>query len=317
MIKKKHYKIIILGSGPAGYTAAIYAARANLKPVIISGLDQGGQLMNTTDVDNWPGDSTNLQGPDLMNRMENHVKNFNVKIINDNINTTNLKEKPFYLKGEACIYTCDSLIICTGGNAKLLGLSSELKFFNKGVSTCATCDGFFFKDKIVAVVGGGDTAVEEAIYLSNIAKKVYLIHRRDKLRANKQLISNIEKKINELNGKIEIIWNSNITDIIGNEYLTNIKIKNKINEKTSSIQIDGLFIAIGHIPNTTIFRNQLETFDTGHIKINFNKDRVTETSIKGIFAAGDVTDYKYKQAITAAGYGCMAAIDAEKYLEEL
>jgi thioredoxin reductase (NADPH) len=314
-----YHNLIILGSGPAGYTSAIYASRANLKPVIICGDNQGGQLMNTTNVDNWPGDLNNLQGPDLMDRMEKHAKMFDVSIVNDTIKSVNFENNPFLLEGMKRTYSCKGLIIATGGNPRLLGLKSEELYFNKGVSTCAVCDGFFYKDKTVAVVGGGDAAVEEALYLSKIAKKVFLIHRRDTLRASKILSDKIVRKSLSKSSNINIIWNNIIKEIIGDKEkgVNSIRIENKNTKVQSSLSVNGLFIAIGHIPNSHIFKNKLDMFESGHLKINCNKERITETSMKGVFAAGDVTDSKYKQAITAAGYGCMAAIDAEKYMEEI
>ena len=318
MKKNRNLHLIILGSGPAGYTAAIYAARANLNPIIICGEDPGGQLMNTNDVDNWPGDSNNLQGPELMERMEKHVKMFNVEIVHDSIKNVMLNHKPYLLEGEKGNYTCNALIIATGGYSKLLGLESEKKFFNKGVSTCAVCDGFFYKNKDVAVVGGGDTAVEEALYLSKIAKKVYLIHRRNELRASKILSDKIIKESQEKNSNLEILWDTVVEDIKGNKEkgVESILLKNKKNKSTFTIRLEGVFIAIGHSPNSKIFDKKLKLHESGHIKTNLNQDRLTETSKKGVFAAGDVTDAKYKQAITAAGFGCMAALDAEKYLSE-
>lgn len=317
MSKNKHCRLLILGSGPAGYSASLYAARANLNPVIITGIEQGGQLMTTTDVDNWIGDHNNLQGPDLMNRMMEHVRKFNVEVINDHIKEANLSINPFILHGDYGVYTCDALIIATGANAMYLGLPSEQTFMGRGVSACATCDGFFYKNKNVAVVGGGNTAAEEALYLSNIAKKVTLIHRRDALRAEKILQDQIFKKESE--GRIEIKWDYIVEEIIGNDMgVTGIRIQNTINKKKKTeIDLSGVFIAIGHYPNTDLFKNQL-TMKNGYIivKSGLNGDS-TSTSIPGVFAVGDVADHIYRQAITSAGAGCMGALDAEKYLDSL
>ena len=304
-----HHKLIILGSGPAGYAASIYAARAGLNPIIIAGMQEGGQLTTTTDVENWPGDSDGLQGPDLMNRMKKHAQQFDVEIINDHINAVELNDQPFKLKGTS-EYSCDSLIIATGASAMYLGLPSEKEFLGKGVSACATCDGFFYKDQEVAVVGGGNTAAEEALYLSRICSKVYLIHRRDELRAEKILQDRIfaEKKI-------EVLWNSQLSEVIGNDMgVTGIKVDNSGN--TIEKDVMGVFIAIGHKPNTDIFQGQLE-MDNGYIIIKSGlHGSVTTSSIDGVFAAGDVSDQIYRQAVTSAGFGCMAALDAEKYLSE-
>ena len=317
MNKNKYCRLLILGSGPAGYSASLYAARANLNPVIITGIEQGGQLMTTTDVDNWIGDHNNLQGPDLMNRMMEHVKKFNVEVINDHIKEANLSINPFILHGDYGVYTCDALIIATGANAMYLGLPSEQTFMGRGVSACATCDGFFYKNKNVAVVGGGNTAAEEALYLSNIAKKVTLIHRRDALRAEKILQDQIFKKESE--GKIEIKWDYIVEEIIGNDTgVTGIRIQNTIDKKKKTeIDLSGVFIAIGHYPNTDLFKDQL-TMKNGYIivKSGLNGDS-TSTSIPGVFAVGDVADHIYRQAITSAGAGCMGALDAEKYLDAL
>ena len=317
MNKNKNCRLLILGSGPAGYSASLYAARANLNPVIITGIEQGGQLMTTTDVDNWIGDHNNLQGPDLMNRMMEHVKKFNVEVINDHVKEANLSINPFILHGDYGVYTCDALIIATGANAMYLGLPSEQTFMGRGVSACATCDGFFYKNKNVAVVGGGNTAAEEALYLSNIAKKVTLIHRRDALRAEKILQDQIFKKESE--GKIEIKWDYIVEEIIGNDMgVTGIRIQNTIDKKKKTeIDLSGVFIAIGHYPNTDLFKDQL-TMKNGYIivKSGLNGDS-TSTSIPGVFAVGDVADHIYRQAITSAGAGCMGALDAEKYLDAL
>ena len=304
-----HHKLIILGSGPAGYAASIYAARAGLNPIIIAGMQEGGQLTTTTDVENWPGDSDGLQGPDLMNRMKKHAQQFDVEIINDHINAVELNDQPFKLKGTS-EYSCDSLIIATGASAMYLGLPSEKEFLGKGVSACATCDGFFYKDQEVAVVGGGNTAAEEALYLSRICSKVYLIHRRDELRAEKILQDRIFAE-----EKIEILWNSQLSEVIGNDIgVTGIKVDNS--GDTIEKDVMGVFIAIGHKPNTDIFQGQLE-MDNGYIIIKSGlHGSVTTSSIDGVFAAGDVSDQIYRQAVTSAGFGCMAALDAEKYLSE-
>ena len=312
----KHHKLIILGSGPAGFTAAIYAGRANLTPVVITGMQPGGQLTTTTDVDNWPGEEKGIMGPELMNKLQAQAERFNTEIVYDMINSVDLKQRPFILKGDIDEYTCDALIISTGASAKYLGLESEEKFAGKGVSACATCDGFFYKGKDVAVVGGGNTAVEEALFLSNIAKSVTLIHRRDSLKSEKILIDKLMSKAE--NGNINIIWNSTLEEILGDDMGVNaIRIKNKFTSDKQVIDISGVFIAIGHTPNTSIFENQLEMKDK-YIKVNSGlAGNATQTSIKGIFAAGDVADHIYKQAVTSAGTGCMAALDAEKYLDSL
>ncbi len=307
-----HHKLIILGSGPAGYAASIYAARAGLEPIIIAGMQEGGQLTTTTDVENWPGDSDGLQGPELMDRMKKHAQQFDVDVINDHINSVELKERPFKLQGTS-EYTCDALIIATGASAMYLGLPSEKKYLGKGVSACATCDGFFYKDQEVAVIGGGNTAAEEALYLSRICSKVYLIHRRDELRAEKILQDRIFDE--EKNGKIEVLWDSQLSEVLGNDMgVTGIKIDTKGNISEKSVM--GVFIAIGHKPNTDIFDGQLD-MDNGYIIINSGLNgSVTRSSIDGVFAAGDVSDQIYRQAVTSAGFGCMAALDAEKYLSE-
>ena len=307
-----HHKLIILGSGPAGYAASIYAARAGLEPIIIAGMQEGGQLTTTTDVENWPGDSDGLQGPELMDRMKKHAQQFNVDVINDHINSVELKDRPFKLQGTS-EYTCDALIIATGASAMYLGLPSEKEYLGKGVSACATCDGFFYKDQEVAVIGGGNTAAEEALYLSRICSKVYLIHRRDALRAEKILQDRIFDE--EKNGKIEVLWNSQLSEVLGNDMgVTGIKIDTKGNISEKSVM--GVFIAIGHKPNTDIFDGQLD-MDNGYIVINSGLNgSVTRSSIDGVFAAGDVSDQIYRQAVTSAGFGCMAALDAEKYLSE-
>lgn len=313
-MNKQHHKLIILGSGPAGYTAAVYAARANLSPVVITGYQQGGQLTTTTEVDNWPGDVEGLMGPALMERMLNHAKRFNTQIIFDQIHTAKLLESPFYLQGDSGEYTCDALIIATGASAKYLGIPSEEKFMGKGVSACATCDGFFYKNKRVAVIGGGNTAIEEALYLSNIASHVTIVHRREKFRGEKILQDKIFKKVQE--GKITLEWNSTLDEVLGDHSgVTGIRIKNLLDNSIKIVDVLGVFIAIGHTPNTAIFTDQLE-MKNGYIVIKTGiEGNATATNIPGIFAAGDVTDQIYRQAITSAGAGCMAALDAEKYLE--
>ena len=307
-----HNKLIILGSGPAGYAASIYAARAGLNPVIIAGMQEGGQLTTTTDVENWPGDSDGLQGPELMERMKKHAQEFDVEIINDHINEVSLTKKPFTLKG-VNEYSCDSLIIATGASAMYLGLPSEKKYLGKGVSACATCDGFFYKDQDVAVIGGGNTAAEEALYLANICSKVYLVHRRDELRAEKILQDRIFKQ--EEAGKIEILWDTQLKEVCGDDMgVTSIKLDNKGSKISKEVM--GVFIAIGHKPNTEIFDGQLD-MENGYIIIKSGLNGlVTSSSVEGVFAAGDVSDQIYRQAVTSAGFGCMAALDAEKYLSE-
>ena len=301
-------KLIILGSGPAGYSAGIYAARAGLNPVIITGLEMGGQLTTTTDVENWPGDSDGLQGPELMMRMEAHAKQFDVEIINDHIESVDLSNSPFLLKGNK-EYSAQSIVIATGASAQYLGLESEQAFLGKGVSACATCDGFFYRDKEVAVIGGGNTAVEEALYLSNICSKVYLVHRRDSFRAEQILQDRVFAK--EKEGKIEVIWNNQLKEVCGNELVEGIEL-----DKAGFLNVEGVFIAIGHKPNTYIFENQLD-MNNGYIQIKSGLEgNVTATSIPGVFAAGDVADSVYRQAVTSAGFGCMAALDAQKFIEE-
>lgn len=311
-----HNRLLILGSGPAGYTAALYAARANLSPVLISGFEQGGQLMTTTDVDNWPGDGSGLQGPDLMARMKQHVEHFATKIINDHIHTARLLQKPFLLEGDNGAYTCDALIIATGASAKYLGLPSEQRYRGKGVSGCATCDGFFYKGEKAAVIGGGNTAVEDALYLSKIAEEVTLIHRRDALRAEKLLTAQLMEKTRT--GNIKIIWNHVVEEILGdNAGVTGLRIKDAKTGVLSLLPLKGVFIAIGHTPNTAIFKGQLE-MNQDYIVIKSGvRGNATATSIPGVFAAGDVADPIYRQAVTSAGAGCMAALDAEKYLDGL
>ena len=312
MIEQRQIKLLILGSGPAGYTAALYAARANLSPVLIAGLQKGGQLTTTTDVDNWPGDLHGLQGPDLMDRMLAHVEQFNTKVISDHIHTANLSTKALVLTGDQGIYSCDALIIATGASAKYLGIPSEDKYKGRGVSACATCDGFFYRDTDVAVIGGGNTAVEEALYLSNIAKKVVVIHRRDKFRAEKILVDRLLKKKN-----VTIKWNSILDEVLGDKTgVTGIKIKNTLDKKTKNLVLKGVFIAIGHLPNTKLFEGQLN-MKNGYITTKSGLNgQATSTSIPGVFAAGDVSDHVYRQAVTSAGNGCMAALDAEAYLDE-
>ncbi len=315
MSETKHCRALILGSGPAGYAAAVYAARANLNPVLITGMQAGGQLTTTTDVDNWPGDVEGLQGPELMERMKQHAERFNTEIIFDHINEVELTNRPFTLKGDSGTYTCDALIIATGASAQYLGLPSEEAFAGKGVSACATCDGFFYRKQKIAVIGGGNTAVEEALYLSNIAAEVTLVHRRDKLRSEKILQDKLFEK--EKNGNVKILWNHTLDEILGDEMgVTGMRVKSTETGETEEVELQGVFIAIGHKPNTEIFKGQLE-MNNGYIKINAGLDgNATATSIPGVFAAGDVADQVYRQAVTSAGFGCMAALDAEKYLEE-
>jgi thioredoxin reductase (NADPH) len=316
MSEVKHCKLLILGSGPAGYTAAVYAARANLNPVMVTGMQMGGQLTQTTDVDNWPGDHEGVQGPDLMSRMQQHAERFETEIIFDHIHTAKLDEKPYRLEGDSGVYTCDALIISTGASAKYLGLESEEAFSGRGVSACATCDGFFYRNKPVAVVGGGNTAVEEALYLSNIASKVTVIHRRDSFRSEKILQDKIMERAE--NGNIEIKWYSELDEVLGDDAgVTGVRIKNSQTGETEQLDVDGVFIAIGHKPNTDIFEGQLDMKD-GYIKVQSGTDgNATLTSKEGVFASGDVMDHIYRQAITSAGTGCMAALDAERYLDNL
>ena len=312
----QHHKLIILGSGPAGYTAAVYAARANLNPVVITGLEQGGQLTKTTDVDNWPGDVEGLQGPDLMIRMQKHAERFDTNIIFDQINALDLSIRPFTLTGDMGNYSCDALILATGASAQYLGLPSEEAFMGKGVSACATCDGFFYREKPVAVIGGGNTAVEEALYLSNICSHVTLVHRRDSLRAEKILQKKLFEK--EAEGKVSIHWNHTLHEILGDESgVTGAILSSTKNDSHENITVDGVFIAIGHIPNSGIFENQLE-MRNGYVVVNTGiTGNATQTSVPGVFAAGDIADQIYRQAVTSAGFGCMAALDAEKFLDDL
>ena len=316
MSEVQHHSLIILGSGPAGYTAAVYAARANLKPVVITGMQAGGQLTTTTDVDNWPGDVDGVQGPELMQRMQQHAERFDTQVIFDHINETDLKNRPFRLKGDMGEYTCDALIISTGASAQYLGLPSEEAFAGKGVSACATCDGFFYRGQKVAVIGGGNTAVEEALYLSNIASEVTLVHRRDSLRSEKILQDKILERAE--NGNINILWNHTLDEVLGDDTgVTGMRVKSTEYGATHDIDLAGVFIAIGHKPNTDIFEGQLEMKD-GYLKIQSGLEgNATQTSVEGVYAAGDVCDHIYRQAITSAGFGCMAALDAERYLDDL
>ncbi len=313
-MKQEHHKLIIVGSGPAGYAAAVYAARANLNPVIITGLEQGGQLMTTTEVENWPGDPGDLQGPELMARMLQHAEKFDTQVVFDYINTVDLKQRPFTLNGDQATYTCDALIIATGASAMYLGLESEEAYKGKGVSACATCDGFFYRDQPVAVVGGGNTAVEEALYLSNIASKVYLVHRRDALRSEKILQDRLFEKAK--NGNIELVWDHVVDEVLGDDAGVNaLRVKSVKDDSTQTLDVQGVFIAIGHKPNTQIFEGQLE-MEHGYITVESGQQgNATQTSVEGVFASGDVMDHIYRQAITSAGTGCMAALDAERFLD--
>ena len=311
-----HHRLIILGSGPAGYSAAVYAARANLKPVLITGIAQGGQLMTTTDVENWPADADGVQGPELMDRFLKHAERFNTEIIFDHIHTVDLKQRPFVLKGDSAVYTCDALIIATGASAQYLGLPSEQAFMGKGVSGCATCDGFFYKNQDVCVVGGGNTAVEEALYLSNIARHVTVIHRRDKFRSEKILADRLMAK--EKEGKVTILWNHTLDEVLGDKTgVTGVRVKSTTDGATRDLALKGCFVAIGHKPNTDIFEGQLEMANGYIVTQSGNQGNATATSVAGVFAAGDVQDHVYRQAVTSAGTGCMAALDADKYLEAL
>ena len=314
MNEVKHSRLIILGSGPAGYTAAVYAARANLKPLVITGMQPGGQLTTTTEVDNWPGDVEGLTGPSLMERMQKHAERFDTEILFDHIHTAQLQQRPFTLIGDSATYTCDALIIATGASAQYLGLPSEDAFAGRGVSACATCDGFFYRNQVVAVIGGGNTAVEEALYLSNIAREVHLIHRRDKLRSEKILQDKIIEKA--ANGNIRLHWNTTLEEVLGDASgVTGVRLKDTLSGAEQNLELAGVFIAIGHKPNTDLFQGQLEMRD-GYLKIKGGGEGdATCTSIPGVFAAGDVADHVYRQAITSAGAGCMAALDAEKYLD--
>jgi thioredoxin reductase (NADPH) len=315
MSDAKHFRLLILGSGPAGYTAAIYAARANLAPAVITGLEQGGQLTTTTDVDNWPGDVEGLQGPDLMHRMLAHAQRFDTQMIFDHIHTADLSKRPFRLEGDSGVYTADALIIATGASAMYLGLASEEAYKGRGVSACATCDGFFYRNQKVAVIGGGNTAVEEALYLSNIADKVTLVHRRDSLRAEKILQDRLFERAQ--NGNVEIIWDHQVGEVLGDDKgVTGLRIKHAQTGVTQDLDLSGVFIAVGHSPNTGIFQGQLD-MQGGYISIRSGTaGYATATSIPGVFAAGDVADHVYRQAITSAGFGCMAALDAERWLDE-
>ena len=314
MSNSKHSRLLILGSGPAGWTAAVYAARANLKPVVITGLQQGGQLMTTTEVDNWPGDAHGLMGPDLMTRMQAHAERFETEVIFDHIHTADVSQRPFKLIGDSAEYTCDALIIATGATAKYLGIPSEEAFKGRGVSACATCDGFFYRDQDVVVVGGGNTAVEEALYLSNIARKVYLVHRRDTLKAEKIMQDKLFAKVAA--GKIETVWHHQVDEVLGNDAgVTGVRVKSTLDGSTRDIEAHGFFVAIGHHPNTSLFDGQL-TMNNGYLDIRSGLGgNATQTSVEGVFAAGDVADQQYRQAITSAGFGCMAALDAERYLD--
>jgi thioredoxin reductase (NADPH) len=315
MTTPRHSRLVILGSGPAGYTAAIYAARANRQPLLITGLEQGGQLMTTTEVENWPGDAEGLLGPGLMDRMKHHAERFGVEMVNDHIASVDLKRRPFHLKGEAGEYTCDALIIATGASARYLGLESETKFRGKGVSACATCDGFFYRDQPVAVVGGGNTAVEEALYLANLASHVTLIHRRDKLRSEKILQDRLFALAD--GGKVTLLWDHVVEEVLGDETgVTGVRVRSVKDEAAQDITVPGVFIAIGHTPNTEIFAGQLD-MKGGYITVKSGTSGdATATSVPGVFAAGDVADHVYRQAVTSAGTGCMAALDADRYLEQ-
>ena len=314
-MKTRHIRLLILGSGPAGYTAAIYAARANLQPVLITGMAQGGQLMNTTEVDNWPADVTGVQGPDLMQRLQAHAERFRTELVMDHIHTADLSARPFTLTGDNAVYTCDALIIATGATAKYLGLPSEEAYMGRGVSACATCDGFFYRGKPVCVIGGGNTAVEEALYLSNIASKVYLVHRRDSFRAEPIMVDHLHEKVRE--GKIELKLNAALDEVLGDAMgVTGVRLKDTASGQTQELAVHGCFIAIGHAPNTGIFQGQLE-LENGYIVTQGGRHGfATQTSVPGVFAAGDVQDFIYRQAITSAGTGCMAALDAQRFLEQ-
>ncbi|BAV76040.1 thioredoxin-disulfide reductase [Pseudomonas chlororaphis subsp. aurantiaca] len=315
MTEAKHSRLIILGSGPAGYSAAVYAARANLKPTVITGLQAGGQLTTTVEVDNWPGDVEGLTGPVLMERMQKHAERFDTEIVYDHIHTAELQQRPFVLKGDSGVYSCDALIIATGASAQYLGLPSEEAFAGKGVSACATCDGFFYRNQVVAVVGGGNTAVEEALYLSNIAKEVHLVHRRDKLRAEKILQDKLFDKAAK--GNIRLHWNQNLDEVLGDvSGVTGARLRDSLTGETKELALTGVFIAIGHKPNTDLFKGQLEMRDGYLLVKGGSEGDATATGIPGVFAAGDVADHVYRQAVTSAGAGCMAALDAEKFLDD-
>lgn len=311
----KHHGLLIIGSGPAGYTAAIYAARANLKPTVITGIQQGGQLTTTTEVDNWPGDVNGVQGPELMQRMLEHAERFDTEVIFDHIHTVDFEQRPFRLEGDSGVYTCDALIIATGASAKYLGLPSEEAYMGQGVSACATCDGFFYRDRKVAVVGGGNTAVEEALYLSNLASEVVVVHRRDELRAEKILQDRLFEK--ERTGNVSFMWDHNVEEVLGGDTgVTGLRVRHTKSDELTDIDADGVFIAIGHHPNTEIFKDKLD-MQNGYLTIKSGTDGfATMTSVPGVFAAGDVTDHVYRQAVTSAGFGCMAALDADRWLEE-
>ena len=316
MSNARHVQLLILGSGPAGYTAAVYAARANLNPVLVTGIAQGGQLMTTTDVDNWPADANGVQGPELMERFLAHAVRFSTEIVSDHIHTADLKQRPFLLKGDAGDYTCDALIISTGASARYLGLPSEEAFMGKGVSACATCDGFFYRKQEVAVIGGGNTAVEEALYLTNIASKVTVVHRRDKFRAEPILVDKLLEKVAA--GKVEILWHNELEQVHGDDRgVTGMTVRNNLTGKEERRELTGVFVAIGHTPNTSLFEGQLEMHNGYIITRSGLSGQATETSIPGVFAAGDVQDHVYRQAITSAGTGCMAALDAQRYVESL
>lgn len=316
MSTPRHSRLVILGSGPAGYAAAVYAARANRKPLLITGLEEGGQLMTTVEVDNWPGDPHGLTGPGLMERMRKHAERFNTEVVNDHINAVDLSQRPFRLEGDRGVYTCDALIIATGATAKYLGLPSEQAYRGRGVSACATCDGFFFKNQKVAVVGGGNTAVEEALYLANIASHVTLVHRRDTLRAEKILQEHLFER--EREGKVRLVWNHHVNEVLGDENgVTGLRVAATADSAKQDLDVTGVFIAVGHAPNTQLFQDQLE-MKNGYLIVNSGLNgNATQTSVPGVFAAGDVADHVYRQAITSAGTGCMAALDADKYLDNL
>ena len=316
MADTRHARLIILGSGPAGYSAAVYAARANLEPLLITGIAQGGQLMTTTEVDNWPADWDGVQGPELMERFQKHAERFGTELVFDHIHTVAVADKPFRLEGDSAVYTCDALIVATGASAKYLGMSSEQKFLGKGVSACATCDGFFYKGQDVAVIGGGNTAVEEALYLANIARNVTVVHRRDKFRAEKIMIDRLLEKARS--GNVRIEWNHTLDEVLGDKTgVTGVRIRSTQGDTTRTLEVKGVFVAIGHTPNTQIFEGQLE-MENGYIVTQGGRQgNATATSIPGVFAAGDVQDHVYRQAVTSAGTGCMAALDAERYLDGL